>query len=49
MAEHHAVDIDPKELERAQNTWAGFTSLLKYAVLGSVATLALLGLAFIDW
>lgn len=49
MAEHHAVEIDPKELERAQSTWAGFTSLLKYSVIGGVGVLALLGVAFIDW
>lgn len=50
MAEHHhPVEINPADEARLQQTWIGFTSLLKYSVIVSVAVLALLGLAFISW
>jgi hypothetical protein len=44
---HHPVDIDPQDLRRAQHNWAGFTQLLKYSIIGIVAILILLALAFI--
>jgi hypothetical protein len=43
---HHPVEIDPQELKRAQNTWHGFTNLLKFSVIGVCAILGLLLLAF---
>jgi hypothetical protein len=49
MAEHHPVTIEPAELNRAQHTWRGFTQLMKYSVIFTVAALTLLALVFIDW
>jgi len=44
MANHQAVEVDPKELERAQALWSGFTSFLKITVGITCAVLALLAL-----
>jgi hypothetical protein len=48
MGDHHhiPVDIDPQELKRTQQTWHGFTNLLKYSVIGIFLILGLLLLAF---
>ena len=49
MAQHIPVEADEKEIERAQVMWHGFTQMMKYTVILTVLTLALLGLVFIDW
>lgn len=34
------VDIDPREMARAQDMWEGFTHLMKYGVIGVIVVLA---------
>jgi hypothetical protein len=38
----HNTDVDPKELERAQAAWAGFTALMTRSVISVVAILVLM-------
>jgi hypothetical protein len=44
---HHPVDINPADAARLQQTWAGFTNLLKYSTITVCVVLALMALAFI--
>ena len=43
----HPVSIDPKEQERAEETWSSFATLMKWCVIFSMAILIVLG--FIFW
>jgi hypothetical protein len=51
MGHHHdhAVDVDPKQVEEAKEGWIGFTSLMKWSILGIIALMAVLALTLIDW
>lgn len=49
MAEHSPVKPTPDEIRRADHVWTGFVQIGKYSIAVAVATLALLGLIFIDW
>lgn len=49
MANHQPVEIDPKEVQRSQDMWAGFTRLTKYSIIVTIGALAVLGIAFVDW
>lgn len=44
MGNHEAVEVDPKELEKAQVLWDGFTFYSKIAIGATCGILALLAL-----
>ena len=44
MGNHQAVEVDPKEVEKAQALWNGFTFCSKIAVGITCGVLALLAL-----
>lgn len=37
-----AFDVDPKEVERAQDMWASFTALIKWSTVATVVSMILL-------
>ena len=39
---HIQVEVDPKELEYAQEMWASFTKLLKQSTIAIIVTLLLM-------
>ncbi len=41
------TDIDPKEYERSQQSWAAFTTGMKWSVLAIAALLMAMALVFI--
>lgn len=41
--QHHPVEIDPANLQQAQNMWTGFTTMTKYSVIAIVALLLAMG------
>ncbi|MCB1562593.1 MAG: aa3-type cytochrome c oxidase subunit IV [Alphaproteobacteria bacterium] len=47
MANHSPVEIDPKELARAEGMWGSFTKLIKWSIIASVAVLVLLAWLFV--
>lgn len=50
MGEHtQAVDVDPQELQKAQEMWGAFACASKYAILAICGLLIALALAFIDF
>lgn len=49
MAKHKPVEIDPKEIKRAEELWAGFIVWSKYSTIGTCATLVILAAVFIDF
>ncbi len=49
MSKQQSVDIDQKELKRAQEMWGGFTKLLKYSTIIIVVVLALMALGLVEW
>ncbi len=49
MEEHSAVEVDPKDLEHAQNMWHNFATGGKYAVIITVLILVGLALAFVKF
>ena len=49
MAQHTPVEIDPNELERAQEMWHAVTQISKYCIGLTLVVLAGLALAFINW
>lgn len=49
MGAHEPVKADPKEIKRAEETWAAFTNLTKWSIIVTLAILAVLALVFIDW
>ena len=49
MAHHEPVQIDPRELQRAQAMWGNFTNLLKWSCISLAILLAFMAAAFIDW
>ncbi len=48
MSHHTPAEIDPHELERAQEFWRNFTQTLKYSIIGIAILLAILAIAFTD-
>lgn len=49
MANHEAVEIDPKELENSQAMWGGFVNASKYAVIAIIIVMVGLALAFVKF
>ncbi len=49
MAQHTPTPADPKEIQRAQDMWASFTRVGKWAIIVTVVVMAALGAIFIDW
>tara|TARA_R110001592_G_scaffold3525_34_gene20236 strand:- start:8683 stop:8835 length:153 start_codon:yes stop_codon:yes gene_type:complete len=49
MAEHKAVKVDPKELQKAQDFWHNFMIGTKYATIATAIILILLALAFVKF
>lgn len=47
MAKHEPVEVNPKELKRANEMWGGFTELMKWSVIVTFAILAIMALVFI--
>lgn len=46
---HGAVDVDPRELKKAQEMWDAFACGSKYAILAICGVLIALALTFIDF
>ncbi len=50
MGNHsQAVDVDPQELQNAQDMWHAFACGSKYAIIFTCGVLVLLALIFIDF
>lgn len=49
MAEHSAVTVDPKDIERAQDMWHHFVVATKYVSIATALTLIGLALAFVKF
>lgn len=47
MASQDPVDVDPKELERAENAWVSFGVASKWGVIFIIIILAGMGAAFL--
>ena len=49
MAQHTPVEADPKEIQRAQETWHNATRAGKWGIVAVVIILVGLALLFIDF
>lgn len=49
MDHQHNVEVQPTELQRAEDTWHGFVEVSKYSLIAIVVIVSFLGIAFIDW
>jgi Bacterial aa3 type cytochrome c oxidase subunit IV len=49
MANHHAPEFDPKELENAQKNWHAFVQGGKYFTIATIVVLVGLALAFVKF
>ncbi len=47
MADHKPVDVDPKEIERAEQMWHNFTVGSKYAIYATIFILVCLALGYV--
>lgn len=49
MAEHKAVSVDPKDIERAQEMWGHFATATKIVTIATCVVLVGLALAFVKF
>ncbi len=49
MAKHTPVDVDPKQIDNAQQIWGNFMSATKFGIAATVIILLGLAAAFVDF